>query len=97
MQYNIIGNLRFINDPHNVKASNGSSIFSSLTLSIIEVSWHSDDSMSDLLAQVGLCSFLHLCEHHSTDFFSRKKFLLTTNIYFYMRLLVLLFKLLTKK
>merc|ERR1719450_1061869 len=42
----------FIDDPNDVQTSNNSSIFGSLSLRVIEVSWYCDYSILDLLSQV---------------------------------------------
>lgn len=44
----MIGYLRLIDDSHHIQPSNSTSIFCSLTLSIIEVGWHSNYSMGNL-------------------------------------------------
>ncbi|KNC26343.1 hypothetical protein FF38_01805 [Lucilia cuprina] len=62
----------FVNDTHNIQTSNDASILGSLTLSIIKVSGYSDNSMSNLLAQVGFSGFLHFTQNHSRDFFGSK-------------------------
>lgn len=38
-----------VDNSHHIQSSNGSGILGCLTLSIVEVSWHSDDSMRDFL------------------------------------------------
>lgn len=43
-----LGYLRLIDDSHHIQPSNSTSIFRSLTLSIIEVGWHSNNSMGNL-------------------------------------------------
>lgn len=50
--------LRFIDDPHDVEASNGASVLSGLSLGIVEVGGDCYHGMSHLVSQVGLCCFL---------------------------------------
>ena len=64
--------LRFVDNSENLKTRNGSSIFSSLSLGIVEVSWDSDYGMSDGGTKIIFSNFLHFAEDHGTDFFSGK-------------------------
>lgn len=50
-----------------------------LTLGVIEVGWHSDDSLLDLLVgtQEGLGGLLHLDEDHGADLLGLEHLLLT--------------------
>ena len=48
----------FVDDSHDIQTGNGSSIFGSLTLSIIEISRDCDNSMSDFLSKVGFSNIL---------------------------------------
>uniref|UniRef100_A0A1I8IA95 Recep_L_domain domain-containing protein n=1 Tax=Macrostomum lignano TaxID=282301 RepID=A0A1I8IA95_9PLAT len=66
-----------IDDAQHIQASNGTSILGGLTLTIIEVGRHSDNSISDGLSQVCLCSLLHLCQDHGRDLFSKEAFSFT--------------------
>mmetsp|Transcript_5811 Transcript_5811/g.14115 ORF Transcript_5811/g.14115 Transcript_5811/m.14115 type:complete len:181 (+) Transcript_5811:282-824(+) len=61
-----------IDNAFNCQPSNGACILCSLPLSIIEVRWHCHNSMSDGLAQEGLCRLLHLVKNHGTDLLRRK-------------------------
>ena len=51
--------------PHHVEASDGTSVFGSLPLSVVEVGWHSDHGVRDWVAQVGLRHFLEVNEKSS--------------------------------
>lgn len=53
-----------VDDSEHLHSSNGPSIFSSLSLRIIEVGRHSDDSRVNLLAEIRLSNLLHLGQHH---------------------------------
>ncbi|KAK2555370.1 hypothetical protein P5673_023006 [Acropora cervicornis] len=85
-----------VNDSHNIETSNGSSILGGLTLGIIEIGRHCDNSMSDFLAKVGFCNFLKeyrrefdaQCHNHGTDFFSSKCLLFSFDGDLNMRLLI---------
>merc|ERR1719231_1182873 len=59
---------RLVDDALDLKASNLTGILGGLTLGVIEVSRHSDDSMLDLLTKEGLSSGLHLLKNHSGNF-----------------------------
>jgi len=52
---------RLIDDTENVQPRNGSSILGRLPLVVVEVGWNSDDGLLDLLAELDLSDFLHLC------------------------------------
>ena len=56
-----------INNPHDIEASNNSSIFGGLPLRIVEVGWNCDDHILDRLTKVCLSSLLHLCQNHRRD------------------------------
>ena len=60
---------RFIDDSHDVKTGNDSSIFGGLTLGVVEVGGHSDNGMSYGFTEVGFGSFLHLDQNHGRDLF----------------------------
>ena len=49
-----------VDDTENVESGDGTGVLGGLTLVVVEVSWHSDDSLLDLLAELGLSNFLHL-------------------------------------
>ncbi|KAI8129334.1 hypothetical protein FF38_14239 [Lucilia cuprina] len=67
---------RFIDDTQNIQTSNGTSILSGLTLRVIEIGWHSDDSICNWFAQVSFGGFLHFRQNHRRDFFGEESFLL---------------------
>ncbi|PON56605.1 Glutamate dehydrogenase, NAD-specific [Parasponia andersonii] len=71
------GRSRLIDDTHNIQASNDTSILSSLTLTVIEVSRDSNNSVLDGCAKVRLGNLTHLCENHRGDFLSRELLLFT--------------------
>ena len=58
-----------VNDADYVKSSDGASVFSRLSLSIVKVSRDSDDSMLDLLSKIVLSGVFHLSQDHGGDFF----------------------------
>lgn len=51
---------RLVDDTEDVEASNGTGILGSLTLVVVEVGRDGDDSLLDLLAELGLSNLLHL-------------------------------------
>ncbi len=51
---------RLVDDTENVQASDGTGILGSLTLVVVEVGGDSDDSLLNLLAELGLSNLLHL-------------------------------------
>ena len=53
-----------VDDALNVEAGDGTSVFGSLTLGVVEVSGNSDDGVFNWFAQVCFGDFLHLEEHH---------------------------------
>jgi len=56
-----------VDDTEDVKTRNGTSVLGSLTLSVVEVGGDSDDSLLDLLANLGLSNLLHLGKNHGRD------------------------------
>ena len=50
---------RFIDDPHDVEASDDTSVLCGLSLGIVEVGGDCHHCMSDLMTQVRLCCLLH--------------------------------------
>ena len=48
--------------------SNSTSVFCSLPLTIVEVSWHCDHSILHLLSKLGLSDLLHLAENQISLF-----------------------------
>merc|ERR1719415_326388 len=77
--------LRIINEPTaaaiayglDIHARNDTSILCSLSLGIIEVCGYSNNSIFDLMSEVGFGSFLHLKENHAADFFWSEGFSFT--------------------
>jgi hypothetical protein len=61
-----------IDDTKNVHSGDGTSVFRSLSLRVVEVRRDSNNSVGDGVAQVGLSGLLHLEENHRRDFFRRK-------------------------
>ena len=53
-----------VDDSQHVDTSDGTSILSGLSLSIIEVSWHSDDGRLDSFSEERFSDFLHLGKDH---------------------------------
>jgi hypothetical protein len=60
---------RLVNNTENFHSGDSSSILGSLSLSIVEVSRDSDDSVLNFLTKVSLSNGLHLNEDHGRDFF----------------------------
>lgn len=54
------GSGRFVDDTEHVETSDGAGVLGGLTLIVVEVSWHGDDSLLDLLAELGFSNLLHL-------------------------------------
>ena len=54
------GGSGLVDDTEDVEASNGTGILGSLTLVVIEVGWHSDNSLGDGFAEFGLSDLFHL-------------------------------------
>lgn len=51
---------RLVDDTEDVEASNGTGVLGGLTLVVVEVGGDGDDSLLDLLAELGLSNLLHL-------------------------------------
>ena len=49
-----------VDDAEHVQVRNGAGILGRLTLVVVEVGWHGDDGLGDLLAQLGLGHLFHL-------------------------------------
>jgi len=64
-----------VNNTENFHSGDSSSILGSLSLSIVEVSRDSDDSVMNFLTKVSLSNLLHLHEDHGRDFFRRESLL----------------------
>jgi hypothetical protein len=58
---------RLVHDTENVQAGNLTSILGSLTLRVVEVGGHSNNSVLNGLAEVGLGGLLHLVEDEATN------------------------------
>ncbi|CAL1184352.1 unnamed protein product [Candida parapsilosis] len=54
----------FIDNSQNVQTSNGTSILGSLSLSVIKVSWDSDNGFFNLFTNFSFSNFLHLGQNH---------------------------------
>lgn len=52
----------FINDTKDVEAGDGTSILGGLSLVVVEVRWHGNDSLLNLLTQLGFGDLFHLLE-----------------------------------
>ena len=68
------GSRGLINNAEHFEASNGASIFGGLSLSIVEVSGHSNNGVFHFLTKVVLSSLLHLRQNHGRDFFGGECF-----------------------
>mmetsp|Transcript_80324 Transcript_80324/g.111215 ORF Transcript_80324/g.111215 Transcript_80324/m.111215 type:complete len:179 (-) Transcript_80324:431-967(-) len=62
------GSSGLIDDTADIDTRDETSILSSLSLGIIEVSRHSNDGVLDFTAEVVLSNFFHLSKNHSGDF-----------------------------
>jgi len=58
-----------VNDSEHIESGDESSVLGGLSLGVVEVGWHGDDSVLDLLTKVVLGDLLHLGEDHGGDFF----------------------------
>ncbi|KAH3659726.1 hypothetical protein OGATHE_005771 [Ogataea polymorpha] len=63
---------RLVDDSQHVQTSNGTSILSGLSLSVVEVSWNGNDGFLNLLANLGLSNLFHLGQDHRRDFLRRE-------------------------
>ena len=54
-----------VDDTEDLQASNAACVLGSLTLAVVEVSRHRDDSLGNSLTQISLSISLQLLEHHS--------------------------------
>jgi len=54
------GSCRLVDDTEDIQASDGTSIFGSLALIVVEVGGDGDNGLLDLLAELGLSNLLHL-------------------------------------
>ena len=63
-----------IDNSENVDSSNGTSILSSLSLGVTEISWDSDDGRFNGFSQVSFSNFFHLSKNHWWDLFSLELF-----------------------
>ena len=70
---------RFVNDTQHFQSRNPASILGSLALCIIEVSWHSDNSLSHTLTEVRFGISFELLQDHRRDF--RRTILFALNLY----------------
>ncbi|EEQ38695.1 heat shock protein SSB1 [Clavispora lusitaniae ATCC 42720] len=57
-----------VDDSQDVQTSNGTSVLGGLTLSVVKVSWNSDNSLLHLLTNLGLSNLLHLGQNHRGNF-----------------------------
>jgi len=69
-----------VDDTLDVEASDGTGVLGGLTLGVIEVGGHGDDSVVHSLAEVGLSDLLHFCEDHRRDLLSLELLLLTLEV-----------------
>jgi hypothetical protein len=69
-----------VNDAENVKTGDSSGILSGSALSVVEVGRNGNNSVLDLLAEVGLSDLLHLAKNHSGDLFGGESLLLLVNL-----------------
>ena len=69
---------RLIDDSQDVKARNHASVFSGLTLRVVEISRHGDDGVGDGRAKVSFRCFSHFQQDHGRNLFWRELSLLAT-------------------
>ncbi|CAH2006658.1 unnamed protein product [Acanthoscelides obtectus] len=82
---------RLVDDTHHVQTGDDTwKENTGLSLSIIEVSWHSHNSVGNLLPQVRFGSLLHLAEDHSGDFLGGEHLGALTGFHLDVRFAVLL-------
>ena len=62
----------FVDDSEDVETSDGTGILGGLSLRVVEVSGDGDDSVGDVLSEVGLGGVSHLGEDHGGDFFGEE-------------------------
>ena len=58
---------RLVDDTLDVQTGNAACVLGGLTLAVVEVGRHGDDSFCDLFSEIGFSRFLHLAEDHSAD------------------------------
>jgi len=61
-----------VDDTEDVKTGDGTGVLGGLSLGIVEVGGDSDDSVGDILSEVGLGGVSHLGEDHGGDFFGEE-------------------------
>ncbi|KAH3670626.1 hypothetical protein OGAPHI_001141 [Ogataea philodendri] len=66
------GSSRLVDDSQHVQTSNGTSVLGGLSLSVVEVSWDSHNSLLNLLADLGLSNLLHLGQNHRRNLLWRE-------------------------
>lgn len=79
---------RFVNNTEDIETSNGTSILSSLSLRIIEISRNSDDCILNGLSEESFSNFLHLDKDHRRNFFSLEFFSFTFMLNYYLGLII---------
>lgn len=70
------GRSRLVDDAQDVETGNDTGVLGGLTLRVVEVSGHCDNSVLDRLAKVSLGGLLHLDEDHRGNLLRRKNLLL---------------------
>jgi hypothetical protein len=58
---------RLVDDSKDIETSNHTSIFSGLSLRVVEVGWNGNNGFADGTAEVSLSSLLHLDQDHGRD------------------------------
>ena len=66
---------RFVDNAFYIKTCNFTSIFCSLTLSVVKISRNCNNGLCNFLTKIIFCSFLHFLQNESTDFLRTKFFL----------------------
>ncbi|PVD38087.1 hypothetical protein C0Q70_00698 [Pomacea canaliculata] len=78
------GGCGFIDDAQDVEAGDVSCIFRGLSLGVVEVGRHGDDSILDTLTQIRLGRLFHLDQHHGADLFWCKRLGLALVLHLYL-------------
>jgi len=79
----------FVNDPKYIEAGDHASILGGLSLGVVEVGGDRDDSILDIMSQVGLSCLLHLHQNHGGDLLRGEGFLLILVLNLELRLATL--------
>mmetsp|Transcript_96514 Transcript_96514/g.300543 ORF Transcript_96514/g.300543 Transcript_96514/m.300543 type:complete len:167 (-) Transcript_96514:435-935(-) len=84
------GGCWLVDDAQHIQPRNGTRILCRLPLGIVEVRWHRDHGVFDLLSQIILCSLLHLSEDHGRNFLRSHHLVIALDLYTNHRLAALI-------